>query len=38
MNYTQLTMKLKFKDEKLIEQQSQSKESDNDEKRQENLI
>ena len=38
MNYTQLIIKLKFKDKKSIRQQSQSRESDNDEKKQENLI
>ena len=38
MNYTQLAMKLKFKNKKSTEQQSQLRKSDNDEKRQENLI
>ena len=33
MNYTQLAMKLKFKDKKSMRQQSQLRESDNDEKK-----
>ena len=38
MNYTQLTMKLKFKDEKSMRQQSQLRELNDDEKRQENSV
>ena len=37
-DYTQLAMKLKFKDKKSMRQQSQSKESNNDEKKQENSV
>ena len=38
LNYTQLAMKLKFRDKKSMRQQSQLKESDDDEKRQENSV
>ena len=38
MNYTQLAMKLKFKDKKLTEQQSQLRELNDDEKKQENSV
>ena len=38
MNYTQLAMKLKFRDEKSMRQQSQLKKLNDDEKRQENSV
>ena len=38
MNYTQLAIKLKFKDKKSMRQQSQLRELNDDEKRQENSI
>ena len=37
-DYTQLAIKLKFKDEKSMRQQLQSRELNNDEEKQENLI
>ena len=38
MNYTQLAMKLKFRNKKLMGQQSQLRELSDDEKKQENSV